>query len=158
VTAYNYLTGNELLDFHDYAAATLYFYKISRPIAISIGNRYSIYVNQTGSTLKRQDYGALVAQAATEYAYTAAVTRADLLYPPVTTEAFQSAWKDLAVQTALIYENSVVRSYGFNQPFRSKIIPRVAWLIYLDPNADGLTIIENAVNDTLVWWSSTTEF
>jgi hypothetical protein len=157
VVAHNYLTGNEWYDFHNYAAAICYQISVATPIVAELSTRYSAYINRTQLNITARSYNTLVALAVANHSYTALLNRAGSLYPPASTQAYQMAWKSLAVPADLIYENTP-RGSGFNEILKMNLIPRAVWLINFDPNGTIITYMHQATNDTLEWWDSTTEY
>jgi hypothetical protein len=157
VVAHNYLTGNEWYNFYNYAAAIYYQVDVATPIVAQLSTRYSAYISRTQLNITARNYNTLVALAVANRSYTALLNRAGSLYPPASTQAYQMAWKSLAVPVDRIYENTP-RGSGFNQILKMNLIPRAAWLINLDPNGTIITCMQQATNDTLDWWNSTTEF
>ena len=155
--AHNYLTSNEWYDFHNYAAAIYYQISTATPIVAQLQSRYTAYIARTQVNITSRNYNGLVALAVANFTYHALLNRFQSQYPPSSTQAFQMAWKSLAVPAARIYENTP-RGSGFNQIMKMNFISRAAWLINLDPNGGALTLMQQATNDTLQWWYSTPDY
>jgi hypothetical protein len=157
VVAHNFLTSNEWYDFHNYAASIYYQIGVATPIVAELQSRYTAYIAQTQLNITSRRYNGLVAVAVANYTYNALLNRFQSQYPPTQTQAYQTAWKSLAVPAASVYENTA-RGSGFNQVMKMNLIARAAWLINFDPSGGALTLMQQAINDTINWWHSTTDY
>ncbi|CAF1564551.1 unnamed protein product, partial [Didymodactylos carnosus] len=164
ITAHGYLTGIELYDYKYYSAAIVLVFDIMDVITPHLHQRYVNYTNTYHSInySVETDYENRVGLALANVVYQAALNRSSSLnisMPVQPTDAYESLWHSLAepikTQTAQTLGNTL---NGFYIPFVTNCVIKLMWLNYLNPNAEGQTIIDQAINDSLKWWYTTNDY